>query len=329
MTRLLRVELRRLYARRLIGLTLVGTLLASALMIVGVWRTSQPMDAEDLRYAEEMYQEQLAYWEEHGEDEIASCREGEALEAEELGEPVDWACDSMTAPEREWFVHTAPPLEQSLPEVLALHSFLLLLAAVLVGATFSGAELSTGSITTWLSFEPRRGRVYASKLLAAGLGVLPVAALAIGVVVVGAALIADHFDLAGTMTSAHWGAVTWTAVRMLGLTFLAGLVGTALGFLLGHTGAVLGIGVVYLLGEQIFVSLVRGSAPWVLSTNISAWVRDGTTYYVELCTTDVTGTMCDYVERTVSLGRGAVYLLVLSAVVVGIGAMAFRNRDVD
>ena len=41
---------------------------------------------------------------------------------------------------------------------------LLALAALVLGAGFAASEFSTGSIGTWLTFEPRRLRVYGSKL---------------------------------------------------------------------------------------------------------------------------------------------------------------------
>ncbi|MEE6287030.1 ABC transporter permease subunit [Georgenia sp. MJ173] len=327
MTRLLRVELRRLVSRRLVVLTMLGTLAASLLLLWGVWQTSQPMSGEELEYAEQAYQEQLAHWEEHGEEDIALCLEDEAAEAERLGEAVDWGCEGITAPEREWFINTAPPLQDSLPGYLGMHAYLLVFAALLIGATFSAAELSTGAMSTWLSFEPRRLRVYASKMLAAALGMIPVALLAVGVVVAGSALIADHVGLAHAMTGEDWQDTAWMSLRVVGVVALAALVGGAFGFLLRHTAAILGLGVAYLVGEQIVTGLVPATAPWVLSTNVNGWVQHGTSYYLEECTTDATGTMCEYTEQTLSFGHSAGFLLVLTAVVVVVSALVFRRRD--
>src|SRR5690606_27454964 len=109
----------------------------------------------------------------------------------------------------------------------------------------------TGAISTWLSFEPRRVRVYTSKLLAAALGVLPVVVLAVAVFIAGSTLVARHFDLAGTMTGADRQDIAWMGLRVVGLAAMAALVGAALGVLLRHTAAVLGLGVGLLIGEQI------------------------------------------------------------------------------
>ena len=43
--------------------------------------------------------------------------------------------------------------------------YLVALTALMVAGSFIGAEYSTGSIANWLSFIPRRGRVFASKLV--------------------------------------------------------------------------------------------------------------------------------------------------------------------
>ena len=44
------------------------------------------------------------------------------------------------------------------------------LAALMLGATFVGAEIATGSLSQWLTFSPNRHKVYASKLLVALFG---------------------------------------------------------------------------------------------------------------------------------------------------------------
>ena len=48
---------------------------------------------------------------------------------------------------------------------LQVSIYLVALAALMVAGSFIGAEYSTGSIANWLSFIPRRGQVFASKLI--------------------------------------------------------------------------------------------------------------------------------------------------------------------
>lgn len=324
--RLLRVELRRLFARRLVVLTMIGAVAISLVTLVGVWQSTRPLSDADLAQAEQYYQQELEYWEENGEQQVADCLEMEAEEAERLDEPVDYGCDDME-PRLEWFIHTAPPLHESIGYQLPALGLLPLLAGLLVGATFTAAELSTGSISTWLSFEPRRLRVYASKVAAAALGIVPATVLALAVAILGTWAINAQVGLADGMTGEVWTDIFETSLRITGLGVLAALVGSALGILLRHTAAVLGVaigyGVVELIGGQFFQTV----QPWLVSTNIRGWMEGGTSYYVEVCTTDATGMMCEYTERMLSFSHSAAYLLVLSAVVVTVGAVVFRRRD--
>ena len=306
---------------------MAGVLLVSALLLIGVWNGSQPMSPEDLAQAEVYYEQEMEWFAQDGEEQVAQCLADEEAESELIGEPVDFGCEHME-PQREWYIHTAPPLHESLPMYLHGHATLLIFAALLIGATFTAAEMSTGSIGTWLSFEPRRGRVYASKLLAAALGMVPVSVLAIGIVIAGATLISGYFDLLDGMTVAAWTTTAWMTLRMLILAVMMALAGAVLGVMLRHTAAVLGVGVGYFIGEQVLTGMVPASQPWVLSPNLNAWMLDGTTYYVETCTTTSTGTTCDYTDRVLTLGQGAVYLAVVGAVLITLTAVVFRRRDI-
>ncbi len=324
--RLLRVELRRLRSRRLIVLTAVGAVLLSLATLVGVWQMTRPPSDAEVAQAEQFYEEQLADWEEHGEQYVADCRAAEAEEAEATGRAADWGCDDME-PQLEWFIHVAPPLHESLLAQLTTFAALPLLAGLLIGTTFTAAELSTGSITTWLSFEPRRGRVYASKVAAAGLGVVPLAVVMLAVVVLGTWAINAQAGLTDGMTTAVWSEALGLAGRVVALAVVAALAGSALGILLRHTAAVLGGVVLYLVAEQIFTAYVPGARPWLLSLNLMGWIEGGTTYYIETCTTEATGMFCDYTERAVSMGHSLTYVLVATVVVVLLGGLVFRRRD--
>lgn len=324
--RLLRVELRRLFARRLVVLAMLGAVLISLATLLGVWNSTRPLSDAELAQAEQFYQEELAYWEEYGEEQVADCRLMEAEESERLGEAVDFGCDDME-PRLEWFIHTAPELHESFGYQLAAFGLLPLLAALVVGATFTAAEMSTGSVSTWLSFEPRRLRVYASKLLAVALGIVPVTVLSLAVVVLGTWAINAQVGLADGMTAAVWTAVGQAALRIGALAVLAAVVAAALGILFRHTAAVLGVVIGYGVVETIAGQVVQQAQPWLVSMNLGGWIQGGTTYYVERCTLEAEGMMCDYVDRLLPLTHSVIYLLVLGAVVVGIGALVFRRRD--
>ncbi|MHB1063878.1 MAG: ABC transporter permease subunit [Georgenia sp.] len=328
MIHLTRVELRRLLSRYLVIAAFVGALLATGALLFATWQTAKPMSPAQTAEAERYYQQALADWEENGQEMIAQCLEDQARQSELEGTELDFGCEQQE-PQREWFVMTAPQLPDQLPGQLSALGTLLLFAALLVGATGTAAEISTGAIGNWLTFEPRRLLVYASKLLAAGLVVLPVAMLLLLVTTGGTWLIADRFALADTMTSQHWGEAGWMGLRLLAITCAAAVVGAALGFLLKHTAAVLGVAVGYfIVVEGMFSGVLSRFQPWLLMRNIESWMLGGTVYYVDSCTTGPTGTSCESAERALSLAQAAGYLGAGVVVVVVVAGLVFRRRDV-
>ena len=92
-------------------------------------------------------------------------------------DPADWeenerTCDSSGRPARdcrypEPQLTSSPhrPFGEVAAESLQLSIYLVALAALMMAGSFIGAEYSSGSIANWLSFLPRRGRVFASKLI--------------------------------------------------------------------------------------------------------------------------------------------------------------------
>jgi ABC-2 type transport system permease protein len=232
-------------------------------------------------------------------------------------------------PQKEWYFYTAPPLQDSLPGVLTGASYQVLFLAFLVGATFTAAEVSTGSLGNWLTFEPRRTRVYASKLLAAAVGVLPVTAVLLAAVVAGTWGIAGSFGLAEGMTARHWSDTGATALRILALAALVAAVAAALGFLLRHTAAVLGVAVGYVVVVELMLQGFLGRfQPWMVVKNVEGWVERGASYYVNVCTTDANGTACEFTEKPLAYGHSVIYVVALTVLLVLAGALVFRRRDV-
>lgn len=328
MTRLTAVELRRLASRRLVVAAAVAAVLITGLVLLGTWTASRPMNAAQLEQAERAYAQAQADWAENGEEMVAECEEAEQRETEATGTDVDFGCESME-PQREWFFFTAPPFEENLPALLGAVTALVVVVAFAIGTTFVAAEISTGALSNWLTFEPRRTRVYASKLTAAAVGVLPLAVVVLALLVLGAWWIHDHHGLADGMTRADWLEAGGSILRLVVLGAFAAVVGAALGFLLRHTAAVLGLAVGYaVVAEGILAAIRPAVRPWLPQLNMTAWVQGGASYFTEECAVGATGTSCQMVEQTLSLGQSAAYLGVLVVVLVAVGALVFRHRDV-
>ncbi|MBO1751455.1 ABC transporter permease subunit [Actinotalea sp. BY-33] len=326
--RLLGVELRRLAARRLIGFVLLGGLAAVALVVVGAWFTAQPPTEAQLAEAQTMFEQELEYWEQEGDQMVADCLESEEQESERLGEEVDFGCDQM-APQLEWFLPYAPPLEEIFTSSLASVAFIPVLLMLIIGVTATAAELSTGTMSTWLTFVPRRTRVVLSKIAAPALVALPLTALIMGVVVGGFYGVYAFHGTTGTISAELWTEVAWIAVRTVGLGAAAAAVGSALGVLLRHTAVALGLVFVWsVVVEQILRGTVPRLQPYLLTTNLLAWVQGGTEYWINECRDSADGVFCEGVEHTLSLGAASIYLGVGAAVILVLATLVFRRRDV-
>ncbi|MGW6278193.1 hypothetical protein [Kribbella sp. NPDC055071] len=153
------------------------------------------------------------------------------------------------------------------------------LLAFLIGASFIGADFSTGSIATWLTFEPRRLRVYISKLAAPSLVAAPVAILVVSLLTGGIWLIVDRYGSTAGVTANTWGDLAGTAGRIILLTCASAIVGTAVGLMTRHTAAALGIVIAYLvLIEGTFSGVLQQHQVWLVGANIRGWIHHGTTY---------------------------------------------------
>ncbi|PFG34518.1 ABC transporter permease subunit [Sanguibacter antarcticus] len=327
--RLLKVEIQRFFARRLVLVGAVLSLAVVVLALVGLWDGAKPLSDEEQAWAVSNYEEQAKYWEENGDEQIAGCYEGEA-EEQEINPAADWGCDQMTAPRLEDWIGSQRELASALEPALADISSLFVVLAFLLGAGFVAAEISTGALGNWLTFEPRRVRVYASKVAAAALGTIPIVLGLVAVFVVGAYGIFASFDALGDLTGDVWGGVASLAGRSIALAAVVAALGVGVGALLKHTAAALGVLVGYMIVfEGIVSGLAQAVRPYLLLVNIDAVTKGEGQYWVEVCTTEALGQSCMSDFRTVSLAHGVTVIGVLTVVVVVVAGVVFRRRDVS
>ena len=333
MNRLLRVELDRFASRTLIRLGVIGVLVVCCLALASAWSTASPPSQAELDQARVYFEQSRADWEENGEQYVADCRAQEEADKETADDPgmIDYGCDQMQAPQLADWMGGAPSFERDTAVLLTSVSILFVLASLLLAGSFVSAEFSTGSIGNWLTFAPRRVQVYLSKVLAAALAIIPVAAVGVGIVLGGSWLVYRYFDTLGEASAGPGsGSPVETALRLVALTPVVAVVGAALGFLARHTAAVLGVVVGWVvLVEALLVGRVQELRPWTMALNVSAWVQGGAPYYTQTCTTTATGRSCEGVEHVLSQTHGGLYLLVAAAVVAGAALLVFRWRDVS
>lgn len=321
LVRLVRAELDRLRARRVTLFAALVVLAGVGLFQIAVNDELTPPSAAEVTQQRQYYDEAHQQWEQsHAEQEQGCVDEGGSRSDCVLPEPTpaDYALTAST------FADVAPPAVQ-------LSAYVTLLAAFLVGASFMGAEYTTGSLANWLTFVPQRLRVYGSKLLAVVLGCALGGAVS-NVVMLG--LVALLTRLHGG-TLAGIGPVAATAGRAVPVAVLAGVAGFTFALLTRHTVAALGIALAYVVVGTVIGGLAANAEgplawlpPWLPENNLAAFLQHGSTYVQFVRTVTPDGVSGEQVEKHLSFGHSAAYWAVLLVVAVVSAGAVFRRRDV-
>ena len=148
--------------------------------------------------------------------------------------------------------------------------------AWLLAASYIGAEWRAGTMTTMLTWEPRRIRVMLAKGFAAIAVtftiVMVLQALLFGALYPAAAF---HGSTAGT-SAAFWRSFTYLGLRVGGLAAAAGLLGFAAGSIGRNTAAGLGAGFVYLavIEGGLLGGLIPAVRPWLIVGNSIVFISN-------------------------------------------------------
>lgn len=332
MNRLLRVEITRLTWRKVPLLSCL-VLLAVVLLTLGATH----LQARDMRPGSAAYQEQVAQYEDYKADQeengaqyLAQCLEDEAQERESSGDSsIDFSCTEQedVGTLAEW-IGGLGALAPEMGILLTGLTPIFLLVPLLVGASATAAEYSHRTMGTWLTFEPRRTRVFFSKLLAVALVCAPLTFLMVAVTIVGMFGVFQFNGLPTALDSSAWQELVWRGLRVTLLAGVVAAVGSAAGTLLRRTSLVLGLVLVYALaGEGLIRGLVPSLTPALLGSNISAFAENGWTWFTYPDCDEFSA--CEPVEHTLSLLQGGMVLGVVAAVVILGSWVVFRRRDVE
>lgn len=321
MIRLIGAEFNRLLSRRLTLILTLAVIAVVGLFQLAVAESVSPPSPEQVAAARQGFEQDHKMWEESHEEWEQQCLDQGGSESDcVIAEPTEQ--DYGLAPTR--FGDIAG-VGVSVSVVVAM------LAGYLLAASSIGAEYSTGSLGNWLTFVPRREKVYAAKVAALALGSAALGVVAVGLMVGLAAIVTAAIGQPLTGV----GTVAATAGRGIPLVVLAALVGFCIAMLTRHTvaalGALLGYGLV-VLGLTIVGYLVPPLShlkPWQLETNIWAFLNYGQTYYVVERTVSEQGVSIDQVERTLAFGPASAYLAAVLIVFLVAALLVFRRRDVS
>jgi len=320
--RLLLVELSRLRSRRAVVLILLGATVLVAVIVGTTVRDTRPVSAADLAQAQAQVDRDLQR--PRVQRDYQRCLEDpEALMGEGATEAV---CEEML-PQLEWYLFR-PQLDLGEQVDQTGLAVLLLLAgvAIVVGATFAGADWATGSMGNQLLFEPRRAKVWLAKAAALALAMAVFSALVVGAFWAVLMVTAEARDIA---TPAEVTRDIWhTAGRGVVLTAGAGLGSFALTMLFRHTVGTLSLLLGYAVaGEALAASLpIRKVSQWTLSANTRAWIsHDAEVFDETVCRGLRDGCEPFYL---LTFGHAAWVLGLMLLLVTVLSVLVFRRRDV-
>lgn len=320
MIRLVRVELTRLRWRRAVVLLLLSCIAIPALMgVTRAWSTRPVSDAE------------IASVIESNQREIERCVERprrlglprSAGEEQCQNQIVRWNTG------REVLTLAGEQRNGTGIGLVAVLTALLLL----VGTTFAGHDWNSGSMSNQLLFEARRGRVWTAKALAVTI-LAGVAATVLSTAYWLAMWATMHLRDIPVADGGLTDALLF-GLRGAGFATAAALGGYALTMLFRSTVATVGVLFGVAIAGGIVIATLGLGEQWQPQKNVSAIVKNGTTYWVEVPESCFSGRVyrepepdseCDN-ERDLSPWHGMTYYGLALVATVGGSVLSFRRRD--
>ena len=337
---LYKAELRRLSKRRVTTYMGLLGLLVLAAVAVGTFFSNQKIGPAHIaaaeREAEQVYQEQLEYT----QYERRLCEE-----AQRAGTPSDGKdrfppdCSSIEPPKREdfrpeWYLPETFEFRTDFPQAITGWALILAMVAFIVGASFVGAEWSSGGMTNLLLWRPQRIQVLLAKLGALVTGLVGASVLT-GVAWFGTFwLIAMTRGSTEGVTAGVWRSLLLTGLRGVVIVLAAGVVGFALAALGRNTALALGGVIAALLVGQVGLSIalaiaqVEFAEKWLVSTYVLAWLNKKVTLENwTSCTQTVTGT-CEPARLEIVWQQAGVLMAAVVLITLGAALWLMRRRDV-
>ncbi|MBM9460106.1 hypothetical protein JK386_09335 [Nocardioides sp. zg-536] len=334
MTRLMRVELRRLLHRRAVLVLLTVSVVVPVLVGVATVLDTRPPSASEVAMAQEQVERDLA--DGSYAEELAIC----------VASPEDWglgsglseaevaqACEENTQPRLDWYLWSNTldlSDERDQGSAVAL-TLILAIAMMVLGTTFTGHDWASGSVSNQLLFEPRRLRLWGAKAV-----VVTGVALLVGAVTLTSYWLALD-AVAGSRDLPSGGALLldclqmgWRATGVLGAAALAGF---ALTMLFRSTVATLGILFGVALAGGLLLGVLGFEGRWNPALNASAVISDGLAYDKQVACSPAqvaemgVGAWCTEPER-ISAAQGTGYLGSILVAGCAVSALSFRRRDV-
>jgi ABC-type transport system involved in multi-copper enzyme maturation permease subunit len=328
---LFKAELHRLLSRRFVQI-LTGIMIAAFGITVGVTMAGshQPTAAEWAQATAQVQESKQTYRQLYDECVVAYRPDASAIERARFPE----GC-SFTEAHAEDFLWGTYVFHTSIRPLLGFLTAYLALFGFLVGATFIGAELSSGGATNLLLWRPQRTTVLATKL---GVLLLAVGAFSVAFSAVYVGTFYGIAQATGYVGSVDADFMSDLAL-LIGRGLLLALIVTAISFgvaTLGrHTAASLGLLTAYAVvwegGARIIMQVLNTNMPdpWFLSTYVGAWMTGRIELYAHsggTCMGYGNALFCSH-QYAIYWWHAALVFIAALAVLVGGAFVSFRRRD--
>jgi ABC-2 type transport system permease protein len=301
---LLASEFLRFRSRRLIVVLLGASLGGSGLgAVIAAWQSTPPTETV------------LATAQAEADRQFRSCMND--FSGEDVEGSVEAFCRENVGNATSYMPSHLALVE--LPQILEGISSLTSILGLVVGASFVAASWQTGTISTIFTWEPRRLRWFAARIIVLMIGVFSMAALIVAFLSGGLALAAMLRGSTAGVDGA-WGAdVLSTWLRVAGAASISGVIGGAVAAVGRHTSAALGVVFVW---TAVIEGLIRGLrplwTPWLLGENL-----------VSFLSWQTTGFQVSSQSYTITPGRAVFVILGYTAVLLALGFTFVRIRDVQ
>ena len=332
---LYKAETRRLVRRRFTKLFVVCGLLVLGAVAAGVFLSNQKAGPDAIARATAEAQANYQQALEDTNQQIEQCRAAQGTaQAGQFPPNCEITPPQQSDFDPQWYMPATFDFRENFPEMVTTFAAVLAGVAYIIGASFVGAEWSSGGMMNLLLWRPRRLQVLGTKL-----GVLLAATTALTVVLAaiwtaGFHLIAQTRGTTAGMTSGAWQSLALMELRALVLVLVAGALGFGLASVGRHTATALGvaIGVVVVLqfGLGAVISLAQVKFPelylapfWIIAWMDKQYVAQD---YHSCVASPTGGCLPETLTITWQMAGGA--LAIVFALVVGVAMWTMRRRDI-
>jgi ABC-2 type transport system permease protein len=336
--RLVRAEWSRFFARRFTRIMIIVVLGILGLILVGLGANSQRPGPAVIAQAEQQAAQQRTEFEQFRQQcEAEQSDPNFDPTQSKFGQlPPGETCATLFDPSRvraEDFMPHVFSFRDETSDMLKAFGGVLALFAFAVGASFIGAEWSSGGVMNLLLWRPRRLRLLAGKL-----GTMLAAVTTTTVVLLGlwiAALwgLASLRGRVGDITPGVAQSMALTSARAVALVLAAGVIGFAVASLGRNTATALGLAVGYVIvleiGTRIVIEIAEVLEPerWFLSTYAAAWLNQKVTFEEWRICRYATGP-CEPYSWSIDMAQASIVFGSIVVVAVAAAFWAFRRRDV-